>query len=95
MQNDYGLFVDRFLSPSSPVTVVICIGFSLVLIEARRGDLNSGANRREGFKGLVQEEIVASPDYLMLVEYEATIVGSSDSSRSPLYEASAEPRQPL
>jgi len=46
MQNDFGLFVDRFLSPSSPVTVVICIGSSLVLIEARRRDLNSGANRR-------------------------------------------------
>jgi len=46
MRSDIGLFVDRFLNPSSPKTVVICIGSSLVLIEAGRGDLNYGPNRR-------------------------------------------------
>ena len=47
----------------------------------------------EGLKRFVQEEIVSSPDCLMLVESEATVDGSSDSALSPLYEASAKFRQ--
>jgi len=38
---------------------------------------------------------MASPECLMPVECEATVVGSGDSSLSPLYEASVELRQPL
>jgi len=46
MRSDLGLFVGRFLGPSSPETVGICVGSSLVLIKTRRGDLNAGASRR-------------------------------------------------